>query len=232
MAGSLRPPAAILFDLDGTLVDTVPPRIKAWLQALHEAGILVGQQEVAALIGSDGRYVARESARAAGQALDDRRAEMIDRRQGEIFEVLNINPKPLPASRELLKILDSRIIPWAIATSSRHQQVAASLKALSLPHTPTIIDSRDVRQAKPAPDLLLKAARVLGVEARRCWYIGDSTWDMVAAKAATMVAVGVIAGSAVRADALASAGAVKVCKTLREVIQLLGGGPAHKGRSS
>jgi len=218
--------------LDGTLVDTVPARIKAWLRALHEAGISVGHREVAALIGSDGRYVARESARAAGQALDARRAEVIDRRQGEIFEVLNINPKPLPASRELLKILDSRIIPWAIATSSRHEQVAASLKALSLPRTPTIIDSRDVRQAKPAPDLLLKAARVLGVEARRCWYIGDSTWDMVAAKAATMVAVGVTAGSAVRPDALASAGAVKVCKTLRGVIQLLGGGPAHKGRSS
>jgi beta-phosphoglucomutase len=218
----LRPPAAIAFDLDGTLVDTVPARIGAWLQALQEAGISVGHREVAMLIGSDGRYVARESARTVGQALEDRQAEIIDLRQGEIFELLNSDPKPLPGSRELLTTLDSRSIPWAIATSSRHEQVGASVQALRLPRPPTIIDGHDVAQAKPAPDLLLKACRVLDVEPKRCWYVGDSRWDMIAARAAGMVAVGVTAGSAVQASDLTSAGAVRVCKTLRGLIQFIG----------
>jgi len=186
--------------------------------------------EVAALIGSDGRYVARESARAVGRVLDDHQAESIDRRQGEMFETLNVDPKPLPGSRELLMMLDARSIPWAIATSSRHEQVGASIVGLRLPRPPTIIDGRDVAHAKPAPDLLLKASRVLGVPSSRCWYVGDSTWDMVAARAAAMVAVGVTAGSAVRADDLFLAGAVTVCKTLREVIKLIGPGPAKRHR--
>ena len=212
------------------MVDTVPARIKAWLQALHEAGILVGTVEIAALIGSDGKHVARESARDLGQDLDEQRAEGIDRRQGEIFEILNVDPKPLPASRELLMTLNARRIPWAIATSSRHEQVGASVQALRLPRPPTIIDGRDVAHAKPAPDLLLKACRVLGVEPTRCWYVGDSSWDMIAARAAGMVAMGVTAGSAVRAGDLTSAGAVKVCKTLRGVIQLIGREPSGIAR--
>src|SRR5438128_3583532 len=230
LEGPLRPPTAIAFDFDGTLVDTVPARIRAWLQALHEAGISVGYREVAMLIGSDGRHVARESARALGQDLDDQRAERIDRRQGEVFETLNVDPKPLPASRELLMRLEARSFPWAIATSSRHEQVGASVQALRLPRPPTIIDGRDVAHAKPAPDLLLKACRVLGVEPKRCWYVGDSSWDMIAARAAGMVAMGVTAGSAVRAGDLTSAGAVKVCKTLRGVIQLIGREPSGIAR--
>jgi HAD superfamily hydrolase (TIGR01509 family) len=215
-------PAAIAFDLDGTLVDTVPARITAWVQALREADILVSKGEVAALIGSDGKHVARMSARAVGRVLDDRKAEEIDRHQGEIFESLNIDPKPLPASRALLMFLDGRGIPWAIATSSRHEQVGASVAAMRLPRPPRIIDGRDVAHAKPAPDLLWKASRVLAVPPDRCWYVGDSTWDMIAAKAAGMIAVGVTAGSAVHADDLSEAGAAIVCKTLRNVKELIG----------
>ena len=217
----LPAPSAVAFDLDGTLVDTVPARLKAWVQALQEAGMPASEPEVSALIGSDGKYVARESARAAGRVLDAARAEAIDRRQGEIYDAVNTRPRPLPGAREILKVLDTRSIPWAIATSSRHAQVRASVKALRLPRPPTIIDGSHVENAKPAPDLLLKAARELRVRPQRCWYIGDSTWDMHAAKGAKMVAVGVIAGSAVGANDLRAAGATIVCKTLHEIIDLL-----------
>jgi beta-phosphoglucomutase-like phosphatase (HAD superfamily) len=115
------------------LVDAVPARIKAWLQALHDAGISVGRGEVAALIGRDGRHVARESACGVGRVLEDPRAEAIDRWQGEIFERLSVDPHPLSAARELLMRLDARDIPWAIATSSRHEQVGASVQALPPP---------------------------------------------------------------------------------------------------
>jgi len=223
----LSVPAAIAFDLDGTLVDTVPSRIEAWLQALREEGIAVPRRVVAALIGSDGRYVARESAQAAGRIVDDSQAEVVDRRQGAIFEALNANPKPLPASRELMMLLDRRNIPWAIATSSRHEQVGASVRVLRLPRPPAIIDGREVVHGKPAPDLLLKACRELGVQPSQCWYVGDSTWDMRAAKAAAMGPLGVTAGSAVTADDLREAGAGVVCKTLHGVIRLVRRWPAR-----
>jgi HAD superfamily hydrolase (TIGR01509 family) len=199
-------PAALIFDLDGTLVDTVETRIRAWLLVFAEVGIQTDADRVAPLIGSDGRYLARRVADEAGIPIDEQRAEEIDRRAGEIYEELNRDPHPLPGSRDLLFRLDEWGLSWAIATSSRKEQVAASVAALSLPREPTIVDGSHVEHAKPAPDLLLLAARELGVEAAACWYVGDSTWDMLAAVGAGMTAIGVTTGSA-SADELWRAGA-------------------------
>jgi beta-phosphoglucomutase-like phosphatase (HAD superfamily) len=80
-----------------------------------------------------------------------------------------------------------------------------------------IVDASHVEHAKPEPDLLLYAARELGVDPSACWYIGDSTWDMVSAVAAGMLAIGVTVGSAVDAAALSGAGAAAVVTTLDEV---------------
>lgn len=97
-------------------------------------------------------------------------------------------------------------MPWAIATSSRSEQVGASVNALRLPRPPLIVDGSNVEHAKPAPDLLLLAAQRLATPTRRCWYVGDSTWDMEAARAASMVGIGMAYG-AVPAAALSRAGA-------------------------
>lgn len=87
-------------------------------------------------------------------------------------------------------------LEWAIATSSRREQTTVSIKALKLPSEPRIVDGSHVEHAKPAPDLLLLAAEQLDVPASTCWYVGDSTWDMRAARAARMNAVGVAYGAA------------------------------------
>jgi HAD superfamily hydrolase (TIGR01509 family) len=145
-------------------------------------------------------------------------AEEIDRTCGEIFERLNRSPSPLPGVREMVDALEQRGIRWAIATSSRKQQVAASVEALGLSREPAIVDGSHVEHAKPEPDLLLLAAQRLEVDPGRCWYVGDSTWDMVAAVAAGMVAIGVTAGSAVDARVLNSAGAVLVLRTLADLV--------------
>ncbi len=210
-------PRALLFDLDGTLVDTVGVRIAAWLEALDDAGLPTSRETLAPLIGLDGRRLAREVGALAGEPIDDARAEVIDRRSGEIHARLNHSPRPLPGVRGLIAALDRRGIAWAIATSSRKAQVATSVAALSLPHEPVIVDASHVKHAKPEPDLLLFAARELKVKPSDCWYIGDSTWDMVAAVAAGMIAIGVTVGSAVDAAALAAAGSAVVVTTLDEV---------------
>ena len=215
-----RKPAAVIFDLDGTLVDTVETRIEAWLGTFEEQGIAADREQVAKLIGSDGRRVARVVAEAAGVTIDAERAEAIDRRSGDVYSELNTNPRPLPGVGELLRTLDERGLPWAIATSSRREQVGVSIEALKLARRPTIVDGSQVENAKPAPDLLLAAAKKLGVEASRCWYVGDSIWDMQAASAAGMQAIGVASGSATVGD-LEDAGAQLVVDDLADLVPVV-----------
>jgi HAD superfamily hydrolase (TIGR01509 family) len=154
-------------------------------------------------------------AEVAGRPINADKAEAIDRRCGEIYDRLNTDPTPTPGARALLEALADSRLSWAIATSSRAEQVGVSVKALRLAHEPRIIDGSDVEHAKPAPDLLQLAARRLELPASACWYVGDSTWDVHAATAARMVAVAVPYG-AVSASTLARAGANAV-KTLRAI---------------
>jgi HAD superfamily hydrolase (TIGR01509 family) len=197
----------VVLDLDGTLVDTVETRIRAWLAVFAEFDIPASHGQVAPLIGSDGKFLARRVADEAGVALPAGRDEEIDRRSGEIYGRLNRDPRPLPGVHHFLDRLDEAGVRWAIGTSSRREQVGASVAALRLEREPTVVDGSHVEHAKPAPDLLLLAARELGVAPDRCWYVGDSTWDMEAAGNAGMVAVAVTAGAAVPADVLRRAGA-------------------------
>ena len=214
---SRRAPEAILFDLDGTLVDTVPTRIEAWSAVFDEFDIPSTRAQLAPMIGIDGRRLAEERAAAAGTILADGMAEEIDRRSGQLFDERNRAPRPLPGARRLLLRLTERGTIWAIATSSRREQVAASIAALGLARAPRVVDGSHVEHAKPAPDLLLLAAREVGVPPGGCWYVGDSTWDMRAAVAAGMVAIGVLAGAAVDGEALRGAGAEVVLGTLDEL---------------
>jgi HAD superfamily hydrolase (TIGR01509 family) len=210
-------PKAVLFDLDGTLVDTVEVRIEAWAEALAEANLPTGRDRLAPLIGLDGKRLAREIAALAGDPIDETRAEAIDRKSGEIYMRLNHAPRPLPGVPRLITELDRRGVAWAIATSSRKEQVTDSVAALGLADVPMIVDASHVKHAKPEPDLLLLAARQLGVAPGVCWYVGDSTWDMVSAVAAGMIAIGVTAGSAVDRAALAGAGSAAVVATLDDL---------------
>jgi beta-phosphoglucomutase-like phosphatase (HAD superfamily) len=154
----LPSPKAVIFDLDGTLVDTVETRIQGWLAVFEEVEIPADRERIAPLIGIDGKRLAREIAALAGLVIDDERAETIDKHAGEIYERLNRSPRPLPGVRELVHAIDARNIPWSIATSSRKDQVQTSVKALGLDREPTIVDASHVEHAKPEPDLLLRAA--------------------------------------------------------------------------
>jgi HAD superfamily hydrolase (TIGR01509 family) len=218
---TLPRPAAVLFDLDGTLVDTVQQRIDAWARTFAEEGIPADQRHLATLIGVDGRRLAREVGATAGLTIDAERAEAIDKRCGEIFAEINGDPKPLPGVLDLVAAIERAGIPWAIATSSRREQAKPSVAALDLPHEPTIVDGSHVEHAKPEPDLLLLGAKELGVEPTRCWYVGDATWDIAAAIAAGMVPIGVTAGAAVSSEVLAGAGAALVVETLAVLVERL-----------
>jgi HAD superfamily hydrolase (TIGR01509 family) len=217
----LEPPDGLIFDLDGTLVDTVRARIDGWVEVLAAEGFDVSPKQVGPMIGMDGKRLAREIATANGRDLDDGAAERLDRAAGEAFDRRNLEPAPLPGVAEVLAAIESSGARWLIATSSRKEQVAASVAALRFDSEPEIVDGSHVEHAKPAPDLLLLAAERLGLPPARCWAVGDSTWDIRAAVAAGIAGVGVTAGSAVGAEDLQEAGATTVVATLGELAALL-----------
>ena len=218
---TLPRPAGIAFDLDGTLVDTVDARIEGWLEALEAADIPAQREQIAPMIGMDGKRLAREVAAANGRELGDEETETIDLAAGAAFDRRNREPRPLPGAQALLQELGDLGIPWVIATSSRAEQVRASVAALGLPSQPTIVDGSQVQRAKPAPDLLLRAAERLGEAPGDCWAVGDSTWDIRASRAAGMAAIAVIVGSAVGGDVLREAGASLVVGTLDDLREVL-----------
>lgn len=213
-------PGAVVCDLDGTLVDTVPIRIRAWLQTMGEFGIPADRDHVASLIGADGKWLAERVAARAGRELSAPEADAIDRRAGEIYGAMNTDPRVLPGVLAFTEALRATRIPWAIATSSRPEQVSQSLAALGLPELPVVVDGMQVRRAKPAPDLLLAAADALGTRPEVCWCVGDSRWDVRAATEARMIPVGVATGSATREELLAD-GARVVVDSLDELVDAL-----------
>jgi phosphoglycolate phosphatase len=217
---TLADPEALLFDLDGTLVDTVPVRAEAWRRAFAKIGLTIDPAILPRYMGSDGRWLAGEVARAAGRELDWAARDELDRYSGAIFDELNTSPAVLPGATELLTVLESSDLTFAIATASQPGQVAVSVAALRLPAPPRIIDGGHVENAKPAPDLLLVAAEQVGVAPARCWYVGDSAWDMMAGAAAGMTAVGVTTG-ATDAAGLRAAGAVVVVAGLPPLLDEL-----------
>jgi HAD superfamily hydrolase (TIGR01509 family) len=119
-----------------------------------------------------------------------------------------------------LRTLEEASIPWAIATSSRPEQVSVSVAALALAREPLVVDGLAVERAKPEPDLLMAAAERLGVAASACWCVGDSRWDALAAVAAGMVPVGVTTGAA-SADDLRQAGAAAVVDQVDALVSAL-----------
>jgi HAD superfamily hydrolase (TIGR01509 family) len=213
-------PRAIIFDLDGTLVDTVGTRVDAWMAVFPRYGIDPDPVFLAPLMGSDGKFLARTTAEHYGVELAAGVDAEIDLQAGAEFRVLNADPRPLPAVHDLLEALTARGVRWAVATSSLPEDALASVAALRLGTMPIVCDGADVEHAKPAPDLLLKAAHLLDVEPAQAWYVGDSRWDMVAAKAAGMRAIAVLTG-ATSEQALVEAGADVTYPTLAEFMSAI-----------
>jgi HAD superfamily hydrolase (TIGR01509 family) len=210
-----RAPGAIIFDLDGTLVDTVGTRVDSWMAVFPQHGIDPDPEFLAPLMGSDGKLLARMTAEHYEVELKPGEDAQIDIEAGAEFRVLNADPRALPAATEILESLTDRGMPWAVATSSLPDDARESVASLGLRSMPLICDGADVEHAKPAPDLLLKAAGLLEVKAGEAWYVGDSRWDMVASKAAGMRAIAVLTGATTE-DELRESGADVIYPTLRE----------------
>ena len=208
---------ALIFDLDGTLIDTVYAHVFAWQRALAEAGLPIDGWRIHRRIGMSGGLFARAVAREAGRALDDAELEMIQQRHGALFRELLPERRPLPGARELLQFLRNEGVPHGIATSGRRPEIDASLEALGVPPEMVVVDRGDVLRAKPEPDLFLACQERLGVEIRDCYVVGDAVWDLLAARRAGMLSVGLLTGG-YGEDELLAAGAFRVYRAADELL--------------
>jgi HAD superfamily hydrolase (TIGR01549 family) len=207
---------ALIFDLDGTLVDTVYPHVVAWQQALGEAGLSIDGWKIHRRIGMSGGLFARAVARELGRPLTPEQIERLQRRHGEIFRALAPTRRTLPGAVDLLRRLREHGVPHAIATSGRRPEIDASLEALAVPETTPVVDRGDVQRAKPEPDLFLSAAARLTLPAEECYVVGDAVWDLLAARRARMFSVGLLTGG-YGTDELLSAGAYRVYRDTAEL---------------
>jgi len=207
-----RRDTAFLFDLDGTLIDSVYQHVLAWKEALDREGVELSVWRIHRKIGMSGGLFTNILLRETNLEISPERLARLGQWHAEAFNRLHAqgSVRPLPGARELLDYLTAQEIPWAIATSGRMQTAAANLEALGVDPSKAVVVTRDqVRHAKPDPDLFLAAAARLGVDIHQSLVIGDSVWDMLAAQRARALGVGVLSGGYGQAE-LQQSGAFRV----------------------
>ncbi|HEX3844239.1 MAG TPA: HAD family hydrolase [Steroidobacteraceae bacterium] len=205
-----RSDVSFIFDLDGTLVDSVYQHVQAWQEALHAAGIELSVWRIHRKIGMSGGLFTEMLLRETSLEITPALLDTLQRQHAAAYARLARWVRPLPGSVELLRYLTEARIPWAIATSGRMGSAKYNLDALGVdPAQVAVITRDDVRRAKPDPDLFITAAARLGVDVESAVIIGDSIWDMLAARRARGLGVGVLSGGYGQ-DELERSGAVRV----------------------
>ena len=205
-----RSNVSFLFDLDGTLVDSVYQHVLAWQQALHAAGIELSVWRIHRRIGMSGGLFTEMLLREVSAEITPELLETLQRHHAEAYGRLVPWVRPLPGAKELLAYLTEAKLPWAIATSGRMNSAQYNLRALGIdPSRAAIVTRDDVAHAKPDPDLFLAAAERLGSDIRSAMIVGDSIWDMLAARRAQGLGVGLLSGGYGQ-DELERSGAIRV----------------------
>jgi len=200
---------AFLFDLDGTLVDSVYQHVIAWQEALADCGVPLSVWRIHRRIGMSGGLFLDALQRETGRLLDAETLDRLSSLHAEFYLRRAGGVVALPGATELLRALSDQGVPFAIATSGKRVTASSALELLGLPEG-TVVVTRDlVERAKPDPDLFLAAADLLGVEPQHSFVVGDSIWDLLAAQRAGSLGVGVLSGGYGRAE-LQAAGAYRV----------------------
>ncbi|HXC84819.1 MAG TPA: HAD family hydrolase [Trebonia sp.] len=203
------PRPSFLFDLDGTLIDSVYQHVIAWRAALTGIGIDLSVWRIHRRIGMSGGLFVQALLRETGRTLSAADIKQLQLSHAEAFLSQTGTVTALPGARELLAALTDARIKWAIATSGYAATARPALELLGLPEDTPMVTRDLVRHAKPDPDLFLAAAALLGVEPRHAMVVGDSVWDLLAARRAEALGVGLQSGGYGREE-LERAGAYRV----------------------
>jgi len=213
-------PPAILFDLDGTLVDSVYHHVLAWREALEQAGIELAVWRIHRKVGMSGGLLAQALLRETGRVLDPALIDLLQRTHAAAYRRFSDRIQPLPGARELLTHLTALGAPWAIATSGRLETAAVALSVLGVEEGVPVVTRDLVPHAKPDPDLFIEAAARLGVPVAEAVVVGDSVWDLLAARRAHALGVGLLSGGYGKEE-LTTSGAYRVYEDPRDLLRHL-----------
>lgn len=200
---------ALLFDLDGTLVDSVYQHVAAWHDALTSMSVPLSVWRIHRKVGMSGGLFVRGLMRELGRDVEPSTAVELRRRHAAAYAARFHEVVALPGTRELLATLTALGAPWAIATSGSRDVADRTLALLDIPAHVPVITRDEVEHAKPDPDLFLRAAERLGVRIADSIVVGDSVWDLLAARRAGALGIGLLSGG-YGFDELQSAGAYRV----------------------
>jgi len=216
----MRTGPALLFDLDGTLVDSVYQHVLAWREALEQAGIELSVWRIHRRIGMSGGLFINALLRETGHHLAGEEAARLQRLHAEAYVRQVKQVRPLPGAKELLAYLSKAGIPWAIATSGRLETAGPALEILGVGSGVPVVTRDQVSYAKPDPDLFLAAAERLKVNISDSVVIGDSVWDLLAARRARALGIGLLSGGYGQ-DELERAGAYRVYQDPADLLRHL-----------
>jgi HAD superfamily hydrolase (TIGR01509 family) len=212
---------AILFDLDGTLVDSVYQHVLAWKHALDQEGIELSVWRIHRRIGMSGGLFTNMLLREIGADISPENIDRLRRLHAEAYQRHAADVRPLPGARELLRYLAEAGIPHAIATSGRMETARVNIEALGIDPARVPVVTRDqVKYAKPDPDLFITAAARLNVPIESSLVIGDAIWDMLAARRARAFGVGLLSGGYGQEE-LERAGAARVYEDPADLLRHL-----------
>ncbi len=211
---------AFLFDLDGTLVDSVYQHVIAWRDALEGVGINLPVWKIHRRIGMSGGLFVNALARELDTDLDREVIAALPGLHADAFIRRFDSVRPLPGATELLATLSAHNVRWAIATSGPERYARLSLELLELPVETPLVTRDQVRYAKPDPDLFLTAADRLGADISDSVVVGDSVWDLLAARRARALGIGLLSGGYGREELIYS-GAYRVYDDPRDLLEHL-----------
>jgi HAD superfamily hydrolase (TIGR01549 family) len=214
------PVPAFLFDLDGTLIDSVYQHVIAWREALEAIGIDLSVWRIHRRIGMSGGLFVQALLRETGRSLSPEDITRLQQAHAEAYRKQMDSVTALPGARELLATLTAAGVRWGIATSGYAATARFALELLGLPEDTPMVTRDLVRHAKPDPDLFLAAAALLGVEPRNAMVVGDSVWDLLAARRAGSLGIGLQSGGYGREE-LERAGAYRVYADPAEMLARL-----------
>jgi HAD superfamily hydrolase (TIGR01509 family) len=211
---------AFLFDLDGTLIDSVYQHVLAWREALEEVGMALPAWIIHRRIGMSGGLIAAALQRETGRAVSKTVGARIQKLHTEHYLKHVSEIRPLPGAKELLRLLTKIAMPWTIATSSSLERAKHAIRLLQVSDKIPVVTRDDVAHGKPDPDLFLAAAGHLHVDISHCIVVGDSVWDLLAARRAGALGVGVLSGG-YGEDELVRAGAYRVYQDPADLLRHL-----------
>jgi len=188
---------AFLFDLDGTLVDSVYQHVLAWREALEHTGIELAVWRIHRRIGMSGGLLTNALLRETRRPVTAADAQRLQKLHAQAYARLHKQVRPLPGARDLLKRLSRLGVPYAIATSGRIESASSALKMLRLPPGVPVVTRDQVQRAKPDPAVQDSVV------------VGDSVWDLLAARRARALGIGLLSGGYGKEE-LQQAGAYRV----------------------